>query len=188
MVESPRAAVLLDVDGPLNPAPPRGGPLPEGYRQFVVRHQIIPVVPPVEHRILLNPAHGDRLLELARAGDADLVWATAWEHEANRLLGPMLGLPELEVIVFEDTGIRHRDGHHGKLPVIDRWAGRRPICWFDDEFQPADQGWAERRSDSGAPTRLIPVDPRGGLQPAHLEAAHAFLRQSGNPGHNGTGR
>lgn len=179
MVESPRAAILLDVDGPLNPYPRRGRPPPTGYLPFVVSHRIIPAVPPIEQRVLLHPERGRDLLRLAQETNAELVWATAWEHEADRLLGPLLGLPALEVIVFEDTGIRHRDGLHGKLPTIDRWAGRRPLCWFDDEFQPADGSWAERRSDSGAPTRLIPVDRHTGLQRQHLDAARAFLRQWG---------
>ncbi|RDI52976.1 HAD domain-containing protein [Nocardia mexicana] len=177
MIEPHRAAILLDVDGPLNPYPSRDRPRPIGFRPYVVRHRIIAAIPPVEHRVSLNLELGPRLLDLAAESDAELVWATAWQHEANRLLSPVLGLPALAVIGFEDTGFRHRDGHNGKLPAIARWAGRRPFCWFDDEFQPDDQGWARRRSDSGAPTRLIAVDRYDGLQPAHLDTARAFLRQ-----------
>ncbi|WP_156959365.1 HAD domain-containing protein [Nocardia sp. BMG51109] len=185
MAESSRAAILLDVDGPLNPAARQGDP-PPGYRPFVLQHQIIPAIPPVPHRVLLNPDHGSCLLALASDADAELVWATAWEYEANRLIGPVLGLPRLDVIELEEHGIRHSDGHHGKLSAVVRWAGSRPLCWFDDEFQPADEGWAERRSDSGAPTRLIPVDPVGGLQSAHIDTARAFLRQLTGAGDRGT--
>ncbi|MEV5652457.1 HAD domain-containing protein [Nocardia sp. NPDC052254] len=177
MTESARAAILLDVDGPLNPYPRAAEPPPPGYHPYLLQHSIIAAIPPVEQRVLLNTDLGRRLLELAEGGDAELVWATAWEYEANTVIAPVLGLPPLEVIIFEDTGIRHRDGHHGKLPTIERWAGRRPFCWFDDEFQPADQLWAQRRTSSGAPTMLIPVDRHTGLVTEHLDRAHTFLRR-----------
>jgi hypothetical protein len=181
MTETSRAAILLDVDGPLNPYPRRTHPPPHGYRPYVLQHSIIPAIPPIDQRVLLDAAVGSRLLDLAAVTDAELVWATAWEYEANTVLGPVLGLPPLEVIIFEDTGIRHREGHHGKLPTIDRWAGRRPLCWFDDEFQPADQGWAERRTATVAPTLLVPVDRHTGLTPDHLEVARAFLEPLRGP-------
>lgn len=175
MTESARAAILLDIDGPLNPYPRPASPPPPGYRPYTVAHSIIAAIPPVEQHVLLNAELGRSLLRLAETTDAELVWATAWEYAANSVIGPVLGLPPLEVIIFEDTGIRHREGRHGKLPTIDRWARRRPICWFDDEFQPDDQTWAQSRTDAGAPTLLIPVDRHTGLTPTHLDRARRFL-------------
>ncbi|NKY85861.1 HAD domain-containing protein [Nocardia veterana] len=181
MTEAARAAILLDIDGPLNPYPRPASPPPHGYRPYVLQHSIIAAIPPIEQQVLLNTGLGRRLLDLAETTDAELVWATAWEYAANTVIAPVLGLPPLEVIIFEDTGIRHRDGHHGKLPTIDRWARRRPLCWFDDEFQPADQSWADRRTDTGAPTLLVPVDRHTGLTDDHLDIARAFLDRLRGP-------
>ena len=177
MTESARAAILLDVDGPLNPYPRPSGPPPPGYHPYLLQHSIIAAIPPVEQRVLLNTGLGRQLLDLAESTDAELVWATAWEYAANTVIAPVLGLPPLEVIIFEDTGIRHRNGHHGKLPTIERWARRRPFCWFDDEFQSADQHWAQRRTADGAPTMLIPVDRHTGLAAEHLDRARTFLQR-----------
>lgn len=175
MTEAARAAILLDIDGPLNPRPRPALPPPPGFRPYTLAHSIIAAIPPIEQRVLLDAGLGRRLLDLAESTDAELVWATAWEYAANTVIGPVLGLPPLEVIIFEDTGIRHRDGHHGKLPTIERWARQRPICWFDDEFQPADQHWAARRSSECAPTLLVPVDRHTGLTDEHLDRARTFL-------------
>src|SRR5690606_41282074 len=42
----------------------------------------------------LNPRHGAALLALPYRP----VWATTWEHDANEVLAPLLGLPELPVV------------------------------------------------------------------------------------------
>jgi len=36
------------------------------------------------------------------AADYELAWATAWQHHANLLLAPALGLPALRVVHFTD--------------------------------------------------------------------------------------
>lgn len=42
----------------------------------------------------LDPEHGRRLAALA----CDLIWATTWMIEANEVLAPRLGLPQLPVV------------------------------------------------------------------------------------------
>jgi hypothetical protein len=44
----------------------------------------------------LDPADGRRLLALG----CQLVWATSWMAEANELVSPRLGFPELPVVEF----------------------------------------------------------------------------------------
>ncbi|MFC9996668.1 HAD domain-containing protein [Nocardia sp. NPDC127526] len=172
-----RAAILLDVDGTLNPYREGERPRPPAYRRHRLRAKFGPGPKTKALTVWLHPDHGRWLRELAEDGDADLVWATLWEEQANRLLCPIYGWPELEVITFGHTVFRHQDGHHGKLPTIVEWAGRRPFCWFDDEFQPADEAWALDRTAAGAPTRIIPVDPSTGIQPEHLDLARDFLQR-----------
>jgi hypothetical protein len=46
----------------------------------------------------LDPADGRRLLALG----CQLVWATTWMADANDLVAPRLGLPELPVVEFPE--------------------------------------------------------------------------------------
>lgn len=175
MSEPIKPAILLDVDGPLNPFAECDRPRAATYRAHLLRPKIFPGRPAENRTVWLDPGHGALLLELAAETGADLVWATLWEDEANRLLAAPLGLPELEVIRFAGTAFQHADGHHAKIRGIDSWAGRRPLVWFDDQFQPRDTGWAGDRSARTAPTHLIPIDPTIGLTSADLDAARDFL-------------
>jgi hypothetical protein len=107
---------LLDVDGVLNPfAAPA---CPPGYTE----HEFFPGEEPVQ----LCPAHGPWLHELATR--FQIVWATAWGAEANRLLAPLLQLPDLPVIGFPPVPFHPGD----KLPAVIRFARRRPLTWIDD--------------------------------------------------------
>ncbi|MEV6242023.1 HAD domain-containing protein [Lentzea sp. NPDC051838] len=162
-----RPAILVDVDGPLNPFLAKPTLRPIGYST----HRIRPAGFSRPLRVWLDPSHGPWLLSLAAATRADLVWATTWEHEANKFIGPLLGLPELEWIDFGGRGADHHDGLHGKVPAIAEWAGTRPIAWLDDEFQPRDPEWATSRPG----TLLVPVDPREGIGIEHLSQVHTFL-------------
>lgn len=165
---SGRPAILVDVDGPLNPYAAKPTRRPAGY----TTHRIRPAGFPRPLRVWLDPSHGPWLLSLAEAADADLVWATTWEHEANEFIAPRLGLPSLEWIDFDGRGSDHRDGRHGKVSAITAWAGERRIAWLDDEFQRADPAWAAARPG----TLLVPVDAREGIGIEHLERVLAFLR------------
>ncbi|MCX4090931.1 HAD domain-containing protein [Nocardia sp. alder85J] len=172
-IESGRAAILLDVDGVLNPLH-TGKPSPT-HISHLLRPKIFPGLPAAVVHVWLDPDHGRQLRELAEATGAELVWATAWEHEAARLVAPILGLPSMAAITFGVHGTHRQDGHHGKTVAVTRWAGDRPICWFDDDFVAADHDWAARRTADGAPTLLIPVEPDIGLRAEHPARARAFL-------------
>jgi hypothetical protein len=143
-VTSSLPLLLLDVDGVLNPfAAPA---CPPGYSE----HEFFPGEDPVR----LCPAHGPWLRELAAR--FQLVWATAWGASANRLLAPVLHLPELPVIRFPPPPFRPRD----KLPPIVSYAGSRPLIWIDDMHPPEAHAWAASRR---VPTLLIGIDPAEGL-------------------------
>ena len=106
-------------------------------------------------RVLLSPDHGELLLSLGNA--YQLVWATAWEHRANRLICPVLSLPELPVIEFPLSG---RDLYFRKLPAVIDAVGDRPCAWIDDEHKPDHYTWAKER---GVPTLIVDIDPAVGL-------------------------
>jgi hypothetical protein len=143
-VASTLPLLLLDVDGVLNPfAAPA---CPPGYTEEVFF--------PGEELVRLCPGHSDWLAELATR--FELVWATAWEDAANRLLAPRLGLHPLPVIHFPPLPFHPRE----KVPAVAGYAGSRPLAWLDDNLQPEAYAWAEQR---GVPTLLIAVDPAQGL-------------------------
>jgi hypothetical protein len=136
--------LLLDVDGVLNPfAAPA---CPPGY----IEHDLFPGKEPVR----LCPAHGPWLQELAAR--FQIVWATGWGENANRLLAPLLRLPALPVISFPQVPF---DPHH-KLPAIVTYAENRPLVWIDDMLESDEFAWAASRP---TPALLISIDPAEGL-------------------------
>ena len=140
----PRPVLLVDVDGVLNPW--LADDCPDGYHEY----SFFP-----GERVLLSPDHGKLLASLTPA--YELVWATAWEHRANRLISPVLSLPELPVIEFPLSG---DDVFFRKLPAVVEAVGQRRCAWIDDAHQPDHYSWAERR---GVPTLIIDIDPAEGL-------------------------
>jgi hypothetical protein len=89
--------LFLDVDGPLIPF---GAPQlhPGGHSSNRTAPQLLPTGSnPLLARI--DPQHGSRLSALP----CDLVWATTWMADANEVIGPLLGLPELPVVDWPDS-------------------------------------------------------------------------------------
>ncbi len=169
--------VLVDVDGVLHPYEAKPHRRPAGY----LTHRLRPAG--FEHarkplRVWLHPGHGPMLCRFAVEHDTELVWATTWEHDANRMIGPRIGLPELPVIEFgEHPGTL--DGW--KYPAVLAYAAGRPVVWFDDDFtavgreriRAADAFTAAR---AGTPTLLHHVDPKVGLTETDLDTAAGWLR------------
>lgn len=161
--------LFLDVDGTLLPV--GGAPRPmtqEGWDAWQDHGN------PLLAR--LTPAHGPRLAALG----CELMWATAWMHDANEVIGPRLGLPLLPVVEL------------GELPPVDGpdliddsevgWktqtlvavAAGRPFVWIDDEVSPADLAWIE--AHHAGPWLVQRVDSQIGMTEADLSAVETWLR------------
>jgi hypothetical protein len=137
-----RPLLLLDIDGPLNPY--RAKTIPAGYQ----RHEIVEGAK--TWVVLLNPQHGVELNAMAEF--FQLVWATSWEHGANRLLAPRLGLPsDLPVIVWPEGARESAIGQprSWKTPYVAEWVAGRPFAWIDDEVNRHDRAYLARRGGVG---------------------------------------
>ncbi|MEY9859082.1 hypothetical protein ABH935_004709 [Catenulispora sp. GAS73] len=144
------------MDGPLNPYAAKPTQRPEGY----TTHRFLPPSWAEERRILLTLLGKPDSPALA-ALPYTLVWATTWEQEANEYIGPVLGLPELPVIVWPDDRVEPADGVFWKTPEIVAWADGRPFAWIDDQITDADREWVSDWHDG--PALLRRIDPAIGL-------------------------
>lgn len=77
-------------------------------------------------------------------------WATAWMTDANAVIAPVLGLPELPVAdLGELPGIddpvwsEHDEtaGLNWKTRGLVELAAGRPFAWVDDEITHVDRAW-----------------------------------------------
>ncbi|MCX5138395.1 HAD domain-containing protein [Streptomyces sp. NBC_00338] len=169
--------LFLDVDGPLVPFGPRagghpvypGGPFPPGAGAN-----------PLLGRI--DPSLGPRLAAFA----CELVWATTWEDEANTVVAPRLGLPQLRVVAWPPSPDEGEDGCdaeaergvraglHWKTRTLVGWAAGRDFVWVDDEITAADRHWVAAHHTGRA--LLHRVDPGLGLTDADLRRIGVWLR------------
>lgn len=149
--------LLIDIDGPLNPYAAKAQRRPQGY----TTHRMHPAgwtdTKPL--RVWLNPGHGAELLALAEW--YELVWATTWKGEANRWIGPQLGLPELPFIDWPQMHGKAPRGTFWKTQYILEYAAGRPFAWIDDDITAMDHEWVDQHHLTAA--LLLNIDPRLGL-------------------------
>jgi hypothetical protein len=163
MTESAKPLLLIDIDGVLNPHVGPGIEAGPEFEVHAIHNQIV----------RLNRMHGAWLHSLLAA--YDLVWATTWEEDANRLIAPAIGAPDdLPVISFPD---RDSLGWTWKLPAVRGYVQNRPAVWLDDDPGEGAEEWAAQR---GVPTRLIRPNGYDGWRESELEELWTFVRTSGD--------
>ncbi|WP_327726360.1 hypothetical protein OG250_01470 [Streptomyces sp. NBC_00487] len=161
MTDHPRSPLLfLDVDGTLLPY--GGARLPAVAEEWDAwQHTSNPQLAKIDL------SHGPRLLGLPCA----LMWATAWMDDANAVIAPLLGLPELPVVDLpEEDGT---DLLHWKTRALVRAAAGRPFIWVDDEITDLDRAWVSRHHRGRA--LLHRVEPEVGLTSADFTVLQEWL-------------
>lgn len=161
----PRPILFLDVDGTLLPT---GGVRMPATDEEWDRWQL----PSNPHLATMAPAHGPRLLGMP----CDLRWATAWMHHANRVVAPLLGLPDLPVADLPEppTESRAAGALHWKTRTLVASAAGHPFAWVDDEIADADRAWVTAHHPG--PALLHRVEPDTGLTDADLAELDRWLR------------
>jgi hypothetical protein len=151
--------LLIDVDGVLNPT--FGGKESKGW----VKHKLM------GYNVSLNRQHGDWLNALSE--HFELVWATTWNDDANKYIGPNIGLPKLPV-AFMDTSASVGPLETWKLPSVKAYVGDRPFAWIDDDIHHDVGLWSYHRKSPMLPMK---IDPRMGLQKHHIKKLEDFAKE-----------
>ncbi|MFH8474548.1 HAD domain-containing protein [Streptomyces sp. NPDC018000] len=165
-----RPLLFLDVDGPLIPF----GAEPQRYPTYATGLDPREAdANPLLNRI--NPEHGPKLAALP----CEVVWATTWMDDANECIAPLIGLPQLDVVVWpEPSDIDdqdEREGLHWKTRALVQWATGRSFVWVDDEVTDTDRAWVAAHHPGHA--LLHRVDARLGLTHDDYVVLGSWLRQ-----------
>ena len=165
-VHEGRPLLFLDVDGTLLPY--AGARLPSTLGEWADwQGTANPQLTKVDR------AHGPRLLAL----DCALVWATAWMHDANAVIAPLLGLPELPVADLPEAPEQDEAGVlHWKTRTLVSTAAGRPFVWVDDEITDLDRDWVSAHHRERA--LLHRVDAEVGLTAGEFTVLERWLRGS----------
>ncbi len=106
------------------------------------------------------------------------MWATTWTHEANEIVAPRLGLPQLPVVLWPEASAEDerdaRAGLHWKTRTLVGRAAGRAFAWVDDEIGDADRWWVAAHHSGRA--LLHRVDPWRGLTDTDFRQLDAWLR------------
>lgn len=146
-----RPLILLDVDGVINAIGPRFGPMTsERAGDFTIQlPDYMPAL--VQH--------------LTTVGE--IMWCTAWRHEANKHIAPLLGVSPLAV-VDDGTKTRYTDWKAAAaLPFAEAaLADGRQVIWIEDfdGFPPY------REMPEGTQFIDTTEDGTWALRPEHLPA------------------
>jgi hypothetical protein len=200
MASTSRPLVALDIDGVLNPHrvepshPAMAARLP-GYVEDDItlpaskRHLLYlrsHGTETVTGQVLVNTAHARWIRSLLGRG-VEVRWATTWEHYANEVFGPLLGLLNLPLAIefHADVG----GGHHHPLMYGSGAIGwksdalwnkyrARPLVWIDDQAStPARVDGRGNPIDRGAPTLSIRCGGEIGLTRVQMQRVDDWLEE-----------
>jgi hypothetical protein len=95
--------------------------------------------------------------------------------EANDVVSPRIGLPELPVVEWSNEDDEPQHGLHWKTAFLTRWATGRPFVWLDDEVTDADRRWV--RTHHPGKALLHRIDPYVGFTDADFSLIRDWLAE-----------
>jgi len=181
-VRSPRAVLILDIDGNLNP--------------YYARHTLADRperLPGFEECTFLDPQWGAasvflqanelrvRFRELREAG-VELLWGSAWNENSNliiRMLFPDSDFEDAPIIVFPEEIEFSLSVQTWKLSTVERYIKDHyedsvPLIWTDDEVFEDGERWVHQRPGSGL---VIRPERHTGLRLQDWESIAAFVAE-----------
>jgi hypothetical protein len=186
----PRPVVAIDVDGVINALAP-GDRFVE--HRLTIEAGVGPVSPFIRGGGRSDTAAVVRVDPAVVAWvnslhiRAQVVWATTWEHAANTVLAPAVGLTPFEVAVtVEDHPprlgyVKNKDSAAWKAEALAEMFDNRPLVWLDDlatRYRTHDY-W--RHPDDDAKTLVLVPDKDTGLTVHDMETVDAFLAEWNRP-------
>lgn len=168
-----RPLLFLDVDGTLLPM--GGASRPSTLEEWNTKWQNASN----PQLAMIVREHGPRLLALP----CELMWATAWMADANEVIAPLIGLPELPVVDLgelpgiDDPVWSEKDATaelNWKTRTLVELAAGRPFIWVDDEIAEVDRAWV--CAHHSGPALLHRVDSECGLTETDLATVEEWLR------------
>jgi len=163
--------LLMDVDGPLNPFRARW--FPDQARDHGYDLHSLTTQGNETFTVALHSGHGSELTDLARG--YELVWATTWGEDANRLVSPILGLPtDLAVVPMPGRAKVSSARRAWKSDLIVEWCAGRQFAWFDDEINRATRDWIAHQPGVGKHLALR-VPAERGLLGADFDLLRDFM-------------
>lgn len=162
---------FIDVDGVLNRMVSNDVAKHRDY----ITSTVTPMNWPMRLKVHLDTR--DRFRLWALGDHFDLAWATTWEHEAPRLIAPLIGTGhDWPVAINNGMGAT-------KAPGIIELADGRPFVWFDDDISPEDEAICRRAPGqnllihvaANRVTKLDPDEPTG-LTGDHIEQAITWAK------------
>jgi len=161
--------LLLDVDGVINIYPSANIDQYETPSRYFEANGYL---------INWNPAIMERLLSF----DLEVNWLTTWQDDANKFIGPEVGIPESHVLshLTRQEMFDYLRGGNGwwKLPFAkdayaDAIENDHRIVWIDDDIDISAQ--AREFIDETDPNTLLAISPVYGITVEHLDKIGEFL-------------
>ena len=191
-----KPVLALDIDGVLNPRqPPWAHAVPPDSLHDYRLHNV--TFPASDRRlpffrgdgleaiddayVWLSPTHA-RWIESLHTRHVEVAWCTTWQHFANEVAAPLLGIEPLPLAVEFDVDIER--GHYrptdgvGSAPqwkrdaLMSRYRGR-PLAWIDDDPLSLD--------GHDAPHLVIECAAPTGLTAEQMQRVNGWLDQLGWP-------
>lgn len=175
----PRAVLILDIDGTINPYAARTilSERPEalpGYEEHSLQDEHYG-----EARVFLQTAVLRAAIQRLQHSGVELLWGSAWNESSNFILRMLFpeGMEDWPTIVFPEEIDFSFSVQSWKLSTVREfieahYAETVPLIWADDEIFDDAKGWLTGRSGSGL---LLRTDRHRGLTEAHWEQIFRFV-------------